>query len=93
MDKLKEGCIIANMGHSVQEIDTGSLKDLKREKIRPHVTHIVWPDEKRIVLLAEVIIKGQLYYLYIALLTASIQLFCVNLSRLAYIPVVRQQYM
>ncbi len=42
------------MGHSVHEIDTASLKDLKKERIRPHVAHIIWPDEKRIVLLAEV---------------------------------------
>ena len=54
MDKLKDGCIVANMGHSMYEIDTNSIKDLKKERIRPHVAHVIWPDEKRIVLLAEV---------------------------------------
>ena len=54
MNNLKDGCILANMGHSVHEIDTGSLKELKKERIRPHVSHIIWPDEKRLVLLAEV---------------------------------------
>ena len=54
MDHMKDGCIVANMGHSVHEIDTPSLKDLKKEKIRPHVSHVIWPDERRIVLLAEV---------------------------------------
>ncbi len=54
MNNLKDGCVVANMGHSVHEIDTHCLKDLKRERIRPHVAHIIWPDERRIVLLAEV---------------------------------------
>lgn len=54
MDKLKSGCIVANMGHSVHEIHVDSLKDLKKERIRRHVSHIIWPDGKRIVLLAEV---------------------------------------
>ena len=54
MDKLKHGCIIANMGHSNHEIDMESLRDLKREKIRHHVSHITWPDGRHIVLVADV---------------------------------------
>ena len=54
LDKVKNGCIVANMGHSNQEIDLESLKSLKRERIRHNVAHIIWPNGKRIVLLAEV---------------------------------------
>ena len=54
MNKLKDGCILANMGHTTNEIDVSSLKDLNKEKIRPHVSHIVWPDGKVVILLADV---------------------------------------
>lgn len=54
MNNLKDGCIVANMGHSCHEIDVPSLKNLKKEKIRPQVSHIIWPDGKTVILLAEV---------------------------------------
>lgn len=54
LGKMKTGCIVCNMGHSNQEIDTASLRDVRRERIRHNVTHIVWPDGKRVVLLADV---------------------------------------
>lgn len=55
LDKMKNGAIVANMGHSNTEIDVSSLKtsDLVWEKVRNSVDHIIWPDGKRIVLLAE----------------------------------------
>ncbi|KAK3608138.1 hypothetical protein CHS0354_004794 [Potamilus streckersoni] len=55
LDRLKNGCIVCNMGHSNTEIDVGSLRtpDLTWEKVRSQVDHIIWPDGKRIVLLAE----------------------------------------
>lgn len=53
LDHVKNGCIVANMGHSNHEIDMESLKDLKRERIRHNVSHYVWPNKKRVVLLAE----------------------------------------
>lgn len=55
MDKMKSGCIVCNMGHSNTEIDVNSLRtpDLTWEKVRSQVDHIVWPDNKRIILLAE----------------------------------------
>ncbi|XP_065674447.1 S-adenosylhomocysteine hydrolase-like protein 1 isoform X3 [Hydra vulgaris] len=55
LDRLKNGCIVCNMGHSNTEIDVGSLRtpDLTWEKVRTQVDHIVWPDGKRITLLAE----------------------------------------
>nr|XP_015922818.2 S-adenosylhomocysteine hydrolase-like protein 1 isoform X3 [Parasteatoda tepidariorum] len=53
MDKMKNGCILCNMGHSNTEIDVQSLKGLTWEKVRSQVDHIIWPDGKRIILLAE----------------------------------------
>ncbi|XP_024138527.1 S-adenosylhomocysteine hydrolase-like protein 1 isoform X3 [Oryzias melastigma] len=54
-DKMKSGCIVCNMGHSNTEIDLASLQttELKWQRVRPHVDHIVWPDGKRVILLAE----------------------------------------
>ncbi|KAI0208945.1 S-adenosylhomocysteine hydrolase-like protein 1 [Lamellibrachia satsuma] len=55
MDRMKNGCIVANMGHSNTEIDVNSLRtaDLTWERVRSQVDHIIWPDGKRIILLAE----------------------------------------
>ncbi|KAJ8955407.1 hypothetical protein NQ318_003505 [Aromia moschata] len=55
MDKMKNGCIVCNMGHSNTEIDVNSLRtpDLTWEKVRSQVDHVIWPDGKRIILLAE----------------------------------------
>jgi len=55
MEKMKNGCIVCNMGHSNTEIDVMSLKtqDLTWEKVRTQVDHIIWPNGKRMVLLAE----------------------------------------
>jgi len=55
LDKLKSGAIVCNMGHSNTEIDVMSLRtpELTWERLRSQVDHIIWPDGKRIVLLAE----------------------------------------
>ncbi|KAK8400613.1 hypothetical protein O3P69_002437 [Scylla paramamosain] len=55
MDKMKNGTIVCNMGHSNTEIDVNSLRtpDLTWEKVRSQVDHVLWPDGKRIILLAE----------------------------------------
>ncbi|XP_054632988.1 S-adenosylhomocysteine hydrolase-like protein 1 isoform X2 [Dunckerocampus dactyliophorus] len=55
MDRMKNGCIVCNMGHSNTEIDLVSLRtaELRWERVRPQVDHIIWPDGRRIVLLAE----------------------------------------
>ena len=55
LDRMKSGCIVCNMGHSNTEIDVMSLKtqDLTWEKVRTQVDHIIWPNGKRMVLLAE----------------------------------------
>lgn len=54
MNSLKSGCIVCNMGHSNTEIDVESLRELRWVHIRSQVDHVVWPDGKRMVLLAEV---------------------------------------
>merc|ERR1712168_376939 len=49
MAKMKNGCIVCNMGHSNTEIDVLSLKtqDLTWEKVRSQVDHIIWPGGKK----------------------------------------------
>ncbi len=58
VERLKSGCILANMGHSNQEIDMESIKELKLEKIRKNISHIHLTNGKRVVLLAEVGVGG-----------------------------------
>lgn len=55
MDHLKNGAILCNMGHSNAEIDVGGLRsgELRWERVRSQVDAIVWPDGKRLLLLAE----------------------------------------
>uniref|UniRef100_H3DQL1 S-adenosyl-L-homocysteine hydrolase NAD binding domain-containing protein n=1 Tax=Tetraodon nigroviridis TaxID=99883 RepID=H3DQL1_TETNG len=56
LDRMKNGCIVCNMGHSNSEIDLpGQLRtaELRWERVRNHVDHVIWPDGKRILLLAE----------------------------------------
>ncbi|TPP63420.1 Adenosylhomocysteinase [Fasciola gigantica] len=55
MDRMKNGCVVCNMGHSNTEIDVRSLQtpDLTWERVRSQVDHVIWMDGKRIVLIAE----------------------------------------
>ncbi|KAH9520681.1 S-adenosylhomocysteine hydrolase-like protein 1 [Dermatophagoides farinae] len=55
MDKMKDGAILCNMGHSNSEIDVKSIRtsDLIWEKIRSQVDHIIWPNGKRLILLGQ----------------------------------------
>ncbi|KAI4887446.1 hypothetical protein NFI96_017438 [Prochilodus magdalenae] len=55
LDRMKNGCVVCNMGHSNTEIDVVSLRtpELTWEKVRAQVDHVIWPDGKRIILLAE----------------------------------------
>ncbi|MEC9205780.1 MAG: adenosylhomocysteinase [Pseudomonadota bacterium] len=53
MVKMKNGAIVCNIGHFDNEIDVASLKKYKWENIKPQVDHIIFPDGKRIILLAE----------------------------------------
>ncbi|MFM9968566.1 MAG: adenosylhomocysteinase [Burkholderiales bacterium] len=53
MKKMKDQAIVCNIGHFDNEIDVASLKQYKWDNIKPQVDHIIFPDGKRITLLAE----------------------------------------
>jgi adenosylhomocysteinase len=58
MDQMKHNAIVCNIGHFDSEIQIDALDDLKWEEIKslPPVDHVVWPNGKRIIVLA----KGRL---------------------------------
>jgi len=57
MEKMKDQAIVCNIGHFDNEIDVASIeKACKWEEIKPQVDHVIFPDGKRIILLA----KGRL---------------------------------
>src|SRR5215468_1166925 len=51
--RMKHNAIVCNIGHFDNEIDVASLKKYQWEEIKPQVDHIIFPDGKRIILLAE----------------------------------------
>jgi len=53
MEAMKDQAIVCNIGHFDNEIDIASVKDCEWENIKPQVDHIIFPDGKRIILLAE----------------------------------------
>jgi adenosylhomocysteinase len=53
MLKMKDQAIVCNIGHFDNEIDVASLKKYQWENIKPQVDHVIFPDGKRIILLAE----------------------------------------
>ena len=53
MRRMKNNAIVCNIGHFDNEIDVASLKKHRWENIKPQVDHIIFPDGKRIILLAE----------------------------------------
>jgi adenosylhomocysteinase len=53
MKKMKNQAIVCNIGHFDNEIDVAGLKQCKWENIKPQVDHVIFPDGKRIILLAE----------------------------------------
>lgn len=50
---MKNQAIVCNIGHFDSEIDIASLKKYKWENIKPQVDHVIFPDGKRIIVLAE----------------------------------------
>ena len=56
MDRMKDQAIVCNIGHFDNEIDVASIEELPWEEVKPQVDHIIFPDGKRIILLA----KGRL---------------------------------
>lgn len=53
MKAMRNQAIVCNIGHFDSEIDTKSLREYTWENIKPQVDHIIFPDGKRIILLAE----------------------------------------
>ena len=56
MVKMKDQAIVCNIGHFDNEIDVASLEKYQWEEIKPQVDHVIFPDGRRIILLA----KGRL---------------------------------
>lgn len=56
MAKMKNQAIVCNIGHFDNEIDVASIEGYSWEEIKPQVDHVIFPDGKRIILLA----KGRL---------------------------------
>ena len=56
MASMKNEAIVCNIGHFDSEIDIGSLEKYQWEEIKPQVDHVIFPDGKRIIILA----KGRL---------------------------------
>ena len=53
MKRMKNNAIVCNIGHFDNEIDIAALKKYKWENIKPQVDHVIFPDGKRIIMLAE----------------------------------------
>jgi adenosylhomocysteinase len=56
MVKMKDQAIVCNIGHFDNEIDVASIEKYQWDEIKPQVDHVIFPDGKRIILLA----KGRL---------------------------------
>ncbi len=56
MSQMKDQAIVCNIGHFDNEIDVAALAQYQWEEIKPQVDHIIFPNRKRIILLA----KGRL---------------------------------
>jgi len=53
MKKMKHNAIVCNIGHFDSEIDIASLRQYQWENIKPQVDHVIFPDGKRLIVLAE----------------------------------------
>ena len=53
MDQMKDQAIVCNIGHFDSEIDIAGLRELEWDNIKPQVDHVIFPDGKRIIVLAE----------------------------------------
>lgn len=56
MAKMKDQAIVCNIGHFDNEIDVAALEKYEWDEIKPQVDHVIFPDGKKIILLA----KGRL---------------------------------
>ncbi|HIJ85116.1 MAG TPA: adenosylhomocysteinase, partial [Magnetococcales bacterium] len=53
MDAMKDQSIVCNIGHFDSEIDIAGIRDLTWDNIKPQVDHVIFPDGKRLIILAE----------------------------------------
>ncbi len=53
LDRMKDQAIVCNIGHFDSEIDVAYLRKYEWENIKPQVDHVIFPDGRRIILLAE----------------------------------------
>jgi adenosylhomocysteinase len=53
MQRMKDQAIICNIGHFDNEIDIASLQQYQWENIKPQVDHVIFPDGKRLIVLAQ----------------------------------------
>ena len=53
MQKMRDQAIVCNIGHFDNEIDVDHLRKLEWDNIKPQVDHVIFPDGKTIILLAE----------------------------------------
>ncbi len=53
MEQMPNEAIVCNIGHFDSEIDIAGLRELEWENIKPQVDHVIFPDGKRIIVLAE----------------------------------------
>ena len=56
MERMKNNAIVCNIGHFDSEIDIAGLQDLEWQEIKPLVDHVIFPNGKRLIVLA----KGRL---------------------------------
>ncbi|MBL8060450.1 MAG: adenosylhomocysteinase [Chthonomonas sp.] len=56
LSRMKDQAIVCNIGHFDNEIDIASIEGYEWDEIKPQVDHVIFPDGKRIILLA----KGRL---------------------------------
>jgi adenosylhomocysteinase len=53
MEQMPDQAIVCNIGHFDSEIDIAGIRNLPWENIKPQVDHVIFPDNKRIIVLAE----------------------------------------
>jgi len=53
MKRMKHNAIVANIGHFDSEIDIAGLRQYQWDNIKPQVDHVIFPDGKRLIVLAE----------------------------------------
>jgi adenosylhomocysteinase len=53
MEQMPDQAIVCNIGHFDSEIDIAAIRDLPWDNIKPQVDHVIFPDGKKIIILAE----------------------------------------